>query len=192
MPQTVLPGDGVRLFEVAGALTEDGNRYVCLSPLDNGQAAGYPAVYYANDQRAFFFTEGEAVKLSKEGANTLYGNFTPTLIYSFEEGAIGTLVLENNNWRELTEADFAEGYYTVPKNQASLYTFADLTPLQSWDGVKMPVNGTGIVDAISELPVSSTNAQQEYFTIDGRRASPGQRGLLIIRQNGKVRKTFVK
>ncbi|MBQ8157441.1 MAG: hypothetical protein IJ081_00275 [Prevotella sp.] len=190
LPQAVTPGDGVRLFEVAGSLTEGDNRYVCLSPLENGQEAGYPAVFYAKDQKAFFFTEGEAVKLSKEGPNTLYGNFTPTLIYSFETGAIGSIVMENNNWRELTEADFAEGFYTVPKNEASLYTFADLTPLQSWDGIKMPVNGTGIVDNIAELPVSSTNGQQEYFTIDGRRATANMRGLMLIHKDGKVRKVI--
>jgi len=190
LPQAVTPGDGVRLFEVAGSLTEGDNRYVCLSPLENGQEAGYPAVFYAKDQKAFFFTEGEAVKLSKEGPNTLYGDFTPIMIYSFETGAIGTIVMENNNWRELTEADFAEGFYTVPKNEASLYTFADLTPLQSWDGIKMPVNGTGIVDNIAELPVSSTNGQQEYFTIDGRRATANMRGLMLIHKDGKVRKVI--
>ena len=191
LPQKVTPGDGMKLYEVAGGLTEGDKRYVCLSPLES-QAAGYPAVFFANSQKAMFFTEGEAVKIPKEGANGLYGDFYPTYIYRSDEGAIGTIVMENNNWRELTEADYASGPYIVPKNQASLYTFADLTPLQSWDGVKMEVNGTGIVDSIQKLPVSEADGKVEIFTLDGRRARGNARGLLLIRKNGKVHKILTR
>ena len=188
LPQAVSVTSDVQLYEVAGGLTDGDKRYICLEPIES-IAAGYPAVFHSDFKTALFFTSGDAVKLPKEGRNTLTGSFTTQPIYSFEEGAVGTIVIENSNFRELTDADYAEGYYTVPKNEAFLYGFADIDQLTSWDGVKMPLNGD-YTEGIRLMPVSSNDVKASFFTVDGRRASATARGLIIIKGNGRVRKAF--
>jgi hypothetical protein len=38
------------------------------------------------------------------------------------------------------------------------------------------------------MPVSSNDVKASFFTVDGRRASATARGLIIINENGRVRK----
>lgn len=189
LPQAITTTEEVQLYEVAGALTEGDKRYICLEPIEKVEA-GYPAVFHSDGPTALFFTSGAAVKNAIEGRNTLWGSFAGMTIFSFDIGAIGSIVLENSNFRELTDADFAaEGYYRIPKYEAYLYTFNELDQLQSWDGVKLPLNGD-YTEGINAVPVSSENENVTVFTLDGRRASASSRGLLIVKKNGKVTKVI--
>ena len=190
MPQGIIPADGVKLYEVAGSLTEGDQRYICLSSI-TAQQPGVPCIYRSVNTEAQFFLYGDAVKLPVVGKNGLYGSFSDTYLYTFIPGSVGSIVFVDGMWRELTDDDFvATGSYLVPQNMAYLPTFDSIGALSEWDGLKMPINALA-PDGIRELSPSAA-APSVYYGLDGRRVAAGTRGLVIERQNGKVKKVLRK
>ena len=186
LPYDYAPGVGVQLFEVAGLLTEDGQDYICLQPIDH-QEAGYSCVYYTTQPYADFIESGEAVKLARSGSNGLFGTFTSSMLFSFLPGSVGTIVFVDGEWKELTEADFVNGMYTLPAREAYLPGRDQLTKLTSWQGVKMSFGH--IADAVSSAALPSTPAPAVY-DLQGRPASSATRGLRIEKQGTAVRKVL--
>jgi hypothetical protein len=187
LPYAIRPGQGVQLYEVAGVLNEDGQLYICLEPIE-GQEAGVACVYHSQQPRALFLESGNAVARPATGRCGLYGAFGVNMLMSFIPGAVGSIVYDGTQWKELTEADFVDGVYQMPANTAYLSGGIDkLEVLSSWTGVKMPLAATAT--AINPVAAGQSAATRTY-DLQGRPATPATRGIRIEQQGTSVRKVM--
>ena len=186
LPYAVKPGPGVQLYEVAGVLTEDEQQYICLQPIDE-QQAGVPLVYYSDRATANFFESGDALTSPIDGSNGLRGIFND---FTISRRAVGAIVLVNGTFYQLGSDEVP---YELSKYYAYINKLANVSTLESWDGVKLPLAPQGSLFTGVVQPKTIPVAQPvSVYKLDGVRAKQPTTGINILQQGTDVKKILVK
>ena len=162
---TPLPA-GARFYTIAG-ITDDDTK-LCLQPID-ALAAGQPAIYIADETQLVFEVYGDRVDspLSTDQTNNLFGHFG-------KRRATKGYVLKEGRWQPLEKSEVR------PANTAYISSVDDITRLDSWDGVTMPID----IPATAIRAVAAGNdSSSAVYTLGGRQAVKAKKGVYV--KNGK-------
>ena len=100
------------------------------------------------------------------------------------------LVRANSRYRnDLTLGVDEDGVMTIGLRNSERHLNGDWTIFGNW---MLTYIGTEIPDGVKNIKNEMANGIVNIFTLDGRQASRMQRGINIVRSNGKVQKVLVK
>ncbi len=179
LPRAIASTKGFQLYHIEGILSD--YTALCLEEVSEGEA-GVPYVYHSTNETVCFFEEGEKVDMPSL-EDPVWGDF-----YGGWEIPAGCYYMEGGQWYRATDE---KSQYLTPYT-GYINSALDFTPLDSWAGLTMPIQGAveewaaGIrrpmVDGVP------TSAKDGIYTIDGKRIEHAIKGVYIRVQNGMARK----
>ena len=168
LPYTYRVPQGMKLYNIAG-LSADFTK-LCLEEATEVEA-GMPYIYFAGDyNEVVYYTNGEAAKIASRGPNNLRGNFI-----SYTLAPVGSYLLKDGAWKRISERESMVNYSAI------ILKVADMTILESWDGMTMPIEGAAEeMEAlgISQIDGSNPTAPVRYYDLGGRAVNTGK-GIVV-------------
>lgn len=157
LPYDAKPSDGCKLYRIAGITAN--NTLMCLEEIDECEA-GVPCVLYSEHPEAMVYESGEKVSKRTAGPNGLTGLFLTTSAAP-ENG----LVIEDGAWVIQNSSD-RNDRAKFRNYSAYIKTIDNITPLDEWSGVTMPVRY--LVTSVKGIDKDADNAV-EYYSVEGKR-----------------------
>ena len=177
LPYATSIPQGAKCYRIAGVLSD--HSCICIEEVTNLDA-GVPAIYISDVAQLTFSEYGERAKspVSYKETNNLRGYFQTTTAI---KAPVGSYVLTDGKWVKVESVR-----PSIPSNSAIIFRLDDMTELDTWDGLTMPlVEGTDAIDAPQQ---STVNAQRSTFNLNGQ-PTTNRRGVVIERTpDGKSRK----
>jgi hypothetical protein len=167
---------GAKFYQIAGILKDHSK--ICLEEISGATVeAGKPVIFLAEADRLIFSEYGEKVKSPSnyKNENNLRGFFEAT-----GKAPVDSYVLMGDTWCRVVSTRPALISY-----EAIIYKLDDMTELDSWAGMTMPITESDYT-GINENVNVNENAGAAY-TLGGQRAT-GKRGIVIEANGGKTRK----
>ena len=189
LPYAVKATDNLRLYTIAGR--DEAGTKIYLQEVSEVEA-GQPCVAHATDSVLMVVEDGEPVKTAKSKQNGLRGYLTTSKTSRAQKG---WLVLKDGYWQTQTSS--------VRNEREALYDYIalltgidDVTVLDSWSGLSLPVDKTPTaIDGVSvdDNANGDKAAQAVYFDLNGRRVpAPSRPGVYVRIYGDKVEKVVVK
>ena len=167
---------GAKFYQIAGILKDHSK--ICLEEISATTVeAGKPVIFLAEADRLIFSEYGEKVKSPSnyKNENNLRGFFEAT-----GKAPVDSYVLMGDTWCRVVSTRPALVSY-----EAIIYKLDDMTELDSWAGMTMPITDSDYT-GINENVNVNENAGAAY-TLGGQRAT-GKRGIVIETKGGQSRK----
>lgn len=176
LPYKFLIPDGLKLYEVAGILLDQG--LIAVREVTETEA-GCPYIYTASQSGLSLYEYGDAAK-STTPKNGLRGYFKTS---SATKAPVDSYVLTDNKWQRVTGTRPAIESYT-----AIIRKIDDLEKLTSWDGLTIPV--VGLTDGIKAIGTDGNGPVRQY-RLDGTSTEHPRNVYIEVRQ-GQTRKKMAR
>lgn len=170
--------EGVTLYGIAGISPD--SLYIGLEEVTDETVAGTPYIYKAQPGQKLLFPEsGTAVSTPKTNVNGLRGSFASTAKYP-----LSSLVLTDGQWKFITErVDVIASYSGYIYQVKNLPVLAD-----GWTGVTLPTQGLVDPTAVANVSADAAADGGHLYGVDGRRATPSTKGIVVGKDRKYVRK----
>ena len=176
LPYNIVPGDGVKLYEIAGL--NETTTLLCLQEVEEA-VAGKPYIYYTENPLVRFFSGGTTVTSVVAGEKNLIGRFTEYRAPRYSYVLIdGTWVYQTSNK--------ADERPMIPAYSAYIRKYTTFPIVENWTGTTMPI--VGVPSGIENLNAGADDAEQQdaVYTLGGVKADVSKSGIYIVNGQKKA------